>query len=662
MDKILIKKHDSHRILLTETIPYEVPLNFSNIGFYNYIKNNKKKNNIIDDMLLINKSSLIPYNYKITKNERNSRIISIPHPVAQYEIGELIHNNAEFITYLCSKSNFSIRKPVSVASYFYESSPFDIYSNSDLKDNDVVQISNENLESTSESKFSSSYFAYDGYTLLYKFFSSLKFQSIEKKFSYSLKFDIVKCFNSIYTHSISWAIKGKKYSKENIASLSFDDKFDTIIRKMNDNETNGIIIGPEFSRIFAEIILQSIDIKTELALLNLGYKNKVDYTVKRYVDDYFIFTKNEAIANLIYKVFVDELAQYKLYVNESKEQRDHRPFITPLSIAKTQVLEAINDFFKSIKRSKEHLERKERASIPSIDYIYKPYTRSNTLITKFKSIIKQHNTNYDCFSGLVMSILRARLQKINNEIKFIKDLKNYSSTYRNFLIFNMDFICFLFSMNIKSRTSHLMSQLVVIIGEITSKLEKHDQDEIIKKIKDEANILISLAISESRPRIEFVNFIISLRSVFGTDIIDDKVIIQFYNFDEKNNFRCDLDYFDMCTCLYLLCNDNTNHHIRDSIYDNLYIKLDDCNTPRNASDLIHSILDLGTFPYIATEKFKKSLSIYLSKTYGTNPDPASINELFNKIKSHKQFFIDWNKSINIKKLLQKKEMQRGYDS
>lgn len=42
MDKIIIKKHDTLRTLLTETLPYEVPLIFSNVGFYKFLKKGTK--------------------------------------------------------------------------------------------------------------------------------------------------------------------------------------------------------------------------------------------------------------------------------------------------------------------------------------------------------------------------------------------------------------------------------------------------------------------------------------------------------------------------------------------------------------------------------------------------------------------------------------------
>ena len=72
--------------------------------------------------------------------------------------------------------------------------------------------------------------------------------------------DVSKCFDSIYTHSLSWACKDKKFVKKNLdISSSFADVFDELMQRSNYKETNGILIGPEVSRVFAEIIFQEID-------------------------------------------------------------------------------------------------------------------------------------------------------------------------------------------------------------------------------------------------------------------------------------------------------------------------------------------------------------------------------------------------------------------
>ncbi|SDI02808.1 hypothetical protein SAMN04488062_12055 [Flavobacterium omnivorum] len=39
MGKVKINKEDKTRVLLTELLPYEVPMLFSNEGFYNIIRN-----------------------------------------------------------------------------------------------------------------------------------------------------------------------------------------------------------------------------------------------------------------------------------------------------------------------------------------------------------------------------------------------------------------------------------------------------------------------------------------------------------------------------------------------------------------------------------------------------------------------------------------------
>ena len=54
----------------------------------------------------------------------------------------------------------------------------------------------------------------------------------------------------------------------------------------NYNETNGIVVGPEVSRIFEEVILQQIDLNVLSKLENSGLKYGVDFEVRRYVDDF----------------------------------------------------------------------------------------------------------------------------------------------------------------------------------------------------------------------------------------------------------------------------------------------------------------------------------------------------------------------------------------
>lgn len=665
MDKILIKKHDKFRFLLTEVLPYETPMFYSNVGFYYLTKSEDTIPTSIKD-ILINDSNetYIPYDFYISKGEDGFRKVSVPHPAMQYKMCNLVHDNAELVTYLCSKSNFSIRKPTRVASYYYESN-HDFYSNKNhkfLKDNDVEQQQAINEEEYVDDMYTSSYFSYDGYTLLYKFYDSLKFQSLEKKFACYLRFDIAKCFSSIYTHSISWAVKGKPYSKENAGKQSFDDQFDKYIRNMNEGETNGIIVGPEFSRVFAEIILQKIDVEVEAYLKNKGLINKVDYEVKRYVDDYFVFTKDDQTANIVYDIFIKKLSDYKLFINSSKTTKDRRPFITNLTIAKADVSDIINDFFKSIKRDKSNLDgMNEKKGVPSITGIYKPYSRSKKLITRFKSIVKSNDATYDAFSGLVLSIFRTELTDLSKEIKNIKDMKAHSATYLGFLIFTVDFLSFIYSMNVKVSTSHLMSQIFVLIHEISRYLNKSDSIEVEKKIRDEAKLLIQNVIESSKPRVESINTIISLRLLYGSGVVRDEWVLKFFGVNSCDQEINNLDYFELTSLLYLSCLDGSNQDLKDSVYKLLINRILSSSSPKRSSELMQLFLDLGSFPLVNELLYKDAISAYLTKIQGKKPTPANVNQVFNWIHD-KRFFVDWRGKANIRTLLHRKAMLVGYDS
>lgn len=158
----------------------------------------------------------------------------------------------------------------------------------DVAENDD-ELHVEQADDNVETKYRS-YFQYERYGLIYKFFSSGDYLRLEQKFSCMMKMDIASCFYHIYTHTMSWAIKGKEQAKMSIRKDMFGNNFDILMRYANYNETNGIIVGPEISRIFAEIILSRIDV----AVLNTlrdgaglnGLQVGVDYEIRRYVDDY----------------------------------------------------------------------------------------------------------------------------------------------------------------------------------------------------------------------------------------------------------------------------------------------------------------------------------------------------------------------------------------
>ncbi len=88
----------------------------------------------------------------------------------------------------------------------------------------------------------------------------LKKAFIEASADWIVKTDITRFYPSIYTHSIAWAAYGKENVKSDIKKFdgSLADRLDVLVRACNRNQTAGIPIGPETSRIIAEIISSRI--------------------------------------------------------------------------------------------------------------------------------------------------------------------------------------------------------------------------------------------------------------------------------------------------------------------------------------------------------------------------------------------------------------------
>ena len=277
MGKVKINKDDKERILLTELLPYEVPMLFSNEGFYKLVSNGKYSN-FFDRIIQLSKAGGdgkkygIPFNYEIRKNiEGDTRTLSVIHPYCQFYFIELYEKYDSLMLHLCSKSHISLRRISKVAKFFY--SPDFVYSEENHK-NAELEVEPEIL--SVESQYLKSYFTYYPIDLIYKFYDRNEFQRLEQRFNYLMEFDISKCFYHIYTHSVTWAVKDKESAKRNARETSFENSFDKLMQLAKYNETNGIVVGPEISRIFAEIILQQIDLNV-LKKLEENYKYGVDY-------------------------------------------------------------------------------------------------------------------------------------------------------------------------------------------------------------------------------------------------------------------------------------------------------------------------------------------------------------------------------------------------
>lgn len=143
-------------------------------------------------------------------------------------------------------------------------------------------------------------------------------QSISLFLEYSLMAitDISGCYESIYTHSIAWALHGKTVAKQNRSNYSLiGNAIDVEIQKMRYGQTNGIPQGSTLMDFIAEIILGYAD---KLLSENLKDKNISDYKILRYRDDYRIFANSEETLNLILKELSSVLLNLNMKLNSNK--------------------------------------------------------------------------------------------------------------------------------------------------------------------------------------------------------------------------------------------------------------------------------------------------------------------------------------------------------
>lgn len=94
---------------------------------------------------------------------------------------------------------------------------------------------------------------------------------IESSSNWLLETDVTRFYHSIYTHSLPWAAYGKEKVKSGLKTYagSLGDRLDALLRACNRNQTIGIPVGPETSRIIAEIISGYVDFEVSDSLMAL---------------------------------------------------------------------------------------------------------------------------------------------------------------------------------------------------------------------------------------------------------------------------------------------------------------------------------------------------------------------------------------------------------
>ena len=663
---------DKYRALKTEVLPYELPFFFNNNILYELITGKITCKSITDNEILqpyVEKifriiqepmrqdekkgyKNTIPFEYTIPKKSGGVRVLSIMHPASQVGVCDFYDKYASTIATVCRRSPVSIRAPKEIASKYYRKR---LATNAE---NFLDKI--ESIKSKEEYKYYTSFFSYSGYQYLFKFFSSDDCINSEQRFSKLMTFDISKCFPSIYTHTITWALRGKNFGRENIYGGYFEGDFDKLMQKANGSETNGILVGPEISRIFAEIIFQKIDLNVIADLLadkdNPLTFNK-DYVLRRYVDDCFLYYHDPAVGEKIFKTYEKRLQEFRLYINEAKTIIYTAPLISNISMGKHQIsklVNMIND--KLFEKSKEAEKYKIKFKINS-KFLYSRLFKK--IINEYKYIIKTLEIQASDIGGVIFyNILNGQLSFLSNYK--LDQSENTILEIEEYLIFILDLSFYFYSHDIRVRTTEYIGYIISSICELFKNNEFATIKVTVKQriFNGLRDIISRHDVISNGLTIDTINLLILnklLGEEFSFDIhLVNKIIEKSDGY--KNN---KLNYFQIMSILFY--------------FKGIPIELDDvvCGSidrilkeykPYERSESVMLLFDLLSCPYLSVSK--KSLWItndVLNKYTDLSGENLPVEELVTDWgKSFESGFTNWNIGIDFMKKLMKKEKAPSY--
>jgi hypothetical protein len=397
-------KRNSLDIIMTDMRPVELPKIFTLKYFYRYLSRNSKATRDIIAGLDINQKDpfgkewhAAPLKYHIIKKNNELREMSLPNPLSMIEVFCFIEKyEKELLDYL-GKESFSIRKHKRNKSLYYRSSEHNrlLYEHVPPDDGRAMQL-----------EAAGNYFYIEPFSRLDRFYKSDKWFELNRRYKYFGKIDFNKCFDSIYTHTYNWIIAGNSVDARKFTNSHILSVIDRLLQSMNGSVTNGIVVGPEFSRALAEILLQTIDNEVILELENLNYIRNRSYNVSRYIDDIFIFSNSEEEINYIISTYIQCAEKYHLKLNERKQELGCLPRVW--FEWKDEVSSFVDNLIKKIFHSLNDEQK----------YLIKGKSLLNINITskiknQFQDIIANNLQYKDKIVSYVMSTLFNKIREIH---------------------------------------------------------------------------------------------------------------------------------------------------------------------------------------------------------------------------------------------------------
>lgn len=434
---------------LTDVLPTELSDRFTYIYFYKYLisKNKdiqsmirhqiKAKNDNNSDILFSGSKSWcsMPLKYTIMKQLHSEREISLLQPIAAVELFLFISTyQKEILSILDKNAIFSLRYHKRNNELVYKNTKKSVIKYfSDLQS----EADKEVLEQTGM------FFDIGPFKSIAQFTSSEEWFLLNSKYKFFIRTDYKSCFDSIYTHTFNWIIGKDVNDTKKFNNGSIYSSIDRILMNINARTSNGIVVGPEFSRMIAEILLQAIDREVYSRLLNQGTIAGINYNVYRYVDDIFIFAQSEKLANIVVDLYAEVARKYLLQLNETKLYRSKVPFVLE------EWLNDTNSFTNKISallfRNKEEVEALIKANKEKYEdklqseeftpYLLKAYNLKNSksnIMNRLNELICKYEQKTRTITAYFLGMLLNKVSTNKNKTRIFRESVS-EKTVCNFL-------------------------------------------------------------------------------------------------------------------------------------------------------------------------------------------------------------------------------------
>lgn len=438
-------KRNELDVIITDLLPVEISEIFTYTNFYHFLNENKSILRNIESKFLnakytnervfsSHRISATPIKYEVYKNNKSTRTLSILSPISALQIYVFVKLFSESILNKLKQNNcFSVRYHTSKKSLYYlrKKDGFIEYADEDL-----------NIEELEGIESSGMFFDIQEYGRIKELYRSDLWFKLNTQYSYFAKLDYQACFDSIYTHTLKWIISDNVIDSRNFSEtnnvLSVADR---LLQQINSSISNGILVGPEFSRMIAEILLQQIDKEVYNTLLNEGYENDKHYRVIRYVDDLFIFSDDNKLITKVIESYSIKAKKFQLRINESKTERGTLPHIWSIWIhdIKQYIREIESKHFYDTRIHKDknyRLRTKNLKNLIHISSIKEEFQRIIALYPEFSDKIVRYvfgfySNNLNKRNSTKLFKDNAKKEDIEALIDFLFFHFSYAPTYRN---------------------------------------------------------------------------------------------------------------------------------------------------------------------------------------------------------------------------------------